>query len=189
MGDYIDLAFLESFTKIDYSADTDYTDDEVNEFIDLSEQMINERTGRTWGLKTNTSELYDLPKKETLLKNYPVISVTEIVDGDGNTLVNGIDDDYIVDDEFIIWNPNNTLPNRVYITYTSGYNPVRAVVKRLALLLTIQQLTQGGSSSTSNSKSIKVGPITIQKSLGMQTMLNLDSDVDRYWKQIRRLIR
>ena len=190
MGDYITLEFFQSYTRTTYDETTTPTATEVEGYITESERLINEKTGRTWGLKTNVNELYDLPNYEVLLKNYPVIAVSEVRDGDGNVLTEGIDEDYIVDSEdFIIFNPDNSKPSRVYVDYTSGYTTVRSDAKRLALLYTIQQVSQSESTAGTNSKMIKVGPITIQKELGMQTILNLDSDIKKYERALRSIVR
>ena len=190
MGEYITLAFIENLTNIDFSTDTDYTDEDINEFIDLSEQQINENTGRTWGLETHTNELYDSPYKEFSLNSYPLVTFTQMRDGDGVVLVNGIDDDYIIDKEdFVVFNPCGIRPSRVYVDYTSGYTNVRADARMLNYLMVLAMISQGGSSSGTNSKTIKVGPIVIQKALGMQTVINLDSDIKTYETKLRRLIR
>jgi len=189
MGDYIDLAFFESYTRTTYDGTTTPTDTEVNLYIDMSEDEINEVTGRSWASTTYTDELYDCPNYEILLKNYPVISVTEVKNKNGDVLTEGIDDDYIVDGDFIVFNKRKSNPDRVYVTYNAGYSQVRADVQLLTTLLTIQKVRQSQSANDSNSKKIKVGPITIDKELGMQTVINLDSDVEKYWKRLRRLIR
>lgn len=189
MGDYIDLEDFQKFTRTTYTESTVPTADYVNELIDESEAEINEDTGRTWKVESYVDELYDLPQDEVLLKNYPIITVSLIKDGDLNELTEGIDEDYTVDGDFIVWNKNKIKPDRCYITYTAGYTGVRKAAKRLTELLTVQKLSQSDSSSQNNTKSVKLGPISIDKALGMQTVVNLDSDIKRYWKKLRRLIR
>ena len=186
MSEYIDLAFFSSYTRTTYDNTTTPTDTEVQAFIDLSEQEINENTGRTWGTKTITDEIHDSPGPEIYLKNYPVISVTEVRDKELNVLVEGIDNDYSINGSYITL---NNIYNRVYVDYTSGYTLVRADAKMLTTLLTINKVRQSQSSNASNSKKIQVGPITIEKGLGTQTVLNIDSDITKYEKRLRRLIR
>lgn len=190
MGNYIDLAYVSAFTRTTYDATTTPTATTVNEYIDLSEQEINEFTGRTWGLETNTDEMHRNPKHSILLRNYPVISVTSVKDSDMNVLTEGIENDYIVDGDFIIFNENKPSPKkRVYVTYQSGYSPVRADAVNLTTLLVTSKIRQSQQSAASSSKRIQIGPITIDKALGTNTILNLDSDIEMYKKRLRRLVR
>lgn len=189
MGRYIDLDFFQEYTRTTYTSETTPTSSFVESLIELSEQEIDEKSGRTWDSETHTSELYDEPQRELLLKNYPVISVSSVVDGDDVTLTEGIDEDYTVDGDFIVFNKTKTVPDRVYVTYTSGYSGVRTAAQILATLLTIKKIRQSQSTKYSNTKTIKLGSITIDKSLGLQTVLTLDKDIDFYWRQLRRLVR
>jgi len=189
MGNYIDITLVEEYLGQTFDATTTPTSTTLNKFIDLSEQEINEVTGRNWGEETINSETHDYPKYDILLNKYPVINVTEVKDKDGNILTEGIDSDYIVDGDFIVLNKNNSLPLRIYVTYTAGYTNVRSDAKMLTLLLTLKKLKQSDSSQTSNTTSITVGSISLTKKLGMSTVLNLEDDIEKYYKRLRRLIR
>jgi hypothetical protein len=188
MGDYITLEDVESFTRIDYDETTTPTDTEINKYIDEAELLINQNTGRTWGVETKT-EIYNNPDYNLLLKNYPVITVASVLDASGQPLDEGIDDDFTVDGDFIVFNPLKMRPSRVTVEYTSGYGPVRQAAAKLAMLLVVSNIKQSESTTGTNSKLIKVGPITIDKAIGVQTTLNLDSDMNKHWKSLRRLIR
>jgi len=186
MGDYIDLEFFQNYTQTTYDGTTTPTATFVETLIDESEDYINEETNRTWGVSTNVNELYDIPPQELLLNNYPVLSVSEIRDKNGDELTEGIDNDYVVEGNFVRF---INCQARVYIDYTSGYTTVPIKVKMLAMLLTLGKVVQGGSSSSSNSKGIKVGPISITKQLGTQTVINLDKDIKEQWRQVKRLLK
>jgi len=188
MGDYIDLEFFQNYTRTLYDGTTTPTSTTVETYIDLSEQEINETTRRTWGVTVYTNELYDLPNQELLLKNYPVSSVSSIKLSDDTVLTEGIDEDYIIDGDFVLFNKNKYIPDRVYVTYTK-YNEVRSAVKMLTTLLTLQKLIQSESSTTDNTESISIGPISLTTAIGTSQVVNLDYDINKYWKQLRRLIR
>jgi len=198
MGRYISLAFFESFTRTNYTTLTTPTEAEVEEYITDSEVEIDEVTGRTWGIKYNVSELYDCPKQETLLKNTPLLLTTDatddtdgvvIVDGDDNPLVEGIDEDYIIDGDFIVFNKRKSTPSRVYISYTSGYEDTRKDAKMLTALLTLQKIIQSGTAVQDNVESISVGSISISSQIGASSTVNIDKDTQRYWKRLRKLVR
>jgi hypothetical protein len=189
MGKYIDLDFVKEYTRTNFDETTVPSADIVEEFINISEQEIDEKSGKSWGLTTHTSELYDNPRRELLLKNYPVVSVDKIstINPDAD-LIEGIDADYIVDGDFIVFNKNKPVPTRVYVTYDAGYEEVRGAAKMLATLLTIKKIKQSASYK-SNANNVRIGVISLTRNMGAQNMLNLDKDVDFYWKQLRRLVR
>lgn len=189
MGDYITIDDIQEFTRTTYTADTTPNIDTINNYIDRYEAMINQRTGRAWGVETHTSEVYDSPDYEILLKYYPVLTISTVTDTDGEPLTEGIDNDYTIDGDFIVFNPNTIKPKRVYVTYTSGYDPVREDVVELAILLVTSKIKQSESASGNNTNKIKLGPISIEKSLGLQTVTNIDSDIKTLWRSIRRLVR
>lgn len=187
MGDYIDLEDVQEFARTTYDNTTTPTDVQVNEYIDRAEAKINQRTGRTWGINSQT-EIYDSPDYDLLLKQYPVLTITSVKNKEGDTLILGIDEDYIIDGDFIVFNPNKTRPTRATVEYTSGYDPVREDAAELNLLLVISKIRQSQSTTGTNSKKIKVGPIEIDKALGIQTVINLDNDIASLWRALRRLV-
>ena len=124
MGDYIDLAFVQNYTRSIYDDLTVPTATTVDNFITLSEEEIKFQTGRMFNTSTQT-EIYDLPDYDLMLKNYPLVSITSITDKSGDTLTEGIDNDYIVEDGEIRFNPRKSVPSRVTVTYTSGYETIQ----------------------------------------------------------------
>lgn len=188
MGNYIDKTFFEDYTQQTFDNNTTPTSTFLNQLIDDSEAEINDTTGRKWDLQTYTDEIYDSPESEVLLENTPVQTVTSVKDKDGTVLTEGYDNDYIVDGDFIVFK-GKSVPERIQVTYNAGWSPVNTNVKMLATLLTIKKLKQGESYAQDNTEAITVGPISITSELSMNTVLNLDSDIDYYWKKVRRLIR
>lgn len=189
MGDYIDLDFFQSYTRTTYGATTTPTATFVNTLIDDSEQEIDEYTGRSWGQTTYPDELHDEPLANILLKNTPVLSVTSVEKKDGTVLTEGIDEDYIVDGDFIIFNKDKSRPDRVLVTYSAGYNPVRADVKMLTTLLTLSKIIQSESATADNTESISVGPISITSRLGLSSTINIEKDIEKYKRRLRRIVR
>ena len=189
MAEYIDLDFFQDYVRATFDGTTTPTADTVQEYIDLGKQQIEEKTGRTWDLQTNTNELYDNPGNEIYLKHYPVLNVSEVRDKDNSVLTYGIDEDYIIDGDFVVFNPLKSVPGRVYVDYTSGYDPVRVDAKWLNVLYAIKNMKQSESTTDSNSRRITVGPISLDKGLGLNTVINLDQDIQKYERTLRRLIR
>ncbi len=189
MAEYIDMTFFEAYVRTEYDGTTTPTDTVVQEYIDLAQQQVEEKTGRTWDLKTNVNEMYDKPFNEIYLKNYPVLNVSEIRNKEGTALTYGIDDDYIIEGDFVVFNPLKSNPDRVFVDYTSGYTTVRAEAKWLTVLYTVQKLSQSASTTDSNSRRITVGPISLDKTLGMNTIVNLELDIKTYERALRRLVR
>lgn len=189
MAEYIDLDFFSRYMRTTYDGSSIPTDVTIQEYIDLAQQQVEEKTGRTWDLETNVNELHDNPGCEIYLNNYPVLNVSEVRNKEGTPLTFGIDEDYIIDGDFIVFNPLKSFPDRAFVDYTSGFTTVRSEAKWLTTLYTAQKTSQSLSTTDSNSRRITVGPISLDKGLGVNTITNLDVDIKLYEKALRRLVR
>jgi len=179
MVDYIDLAFFQSYTRTTFDATTSPTSDEVNTLISLSSQEIDELTGRTWNRVNGHVENITPNSKLVLLSKTPVLSITSVVDNNGDAVSYTIKDrDFIELDKQV----------DIVVTYDYGYDNIPAAIKMLTTLYTLQKVMQGGSASNDNTESIRVGPISIKSSIGLSTIVNLSSDIKKYENRVRRLI-
>ena len=180
MVDYIDLDFFQNYTRTIFDATTDPTDTQIGLLITLASAEIDELTGQTFGTTVGQTQYIENPIKEELLDNVPVLSITSVVDA------NGDDISYtIVDRDFI--QLDKLVP--VTITYDYGYVTPPVAVKMLTTLYVLQKVIQGGSSSADNTESISVGPISLSTGVGMSTVVNLESDPKKYEQRVRRLVR
>lgn len=179
MVDYIDLAFFQNYTRTTFDGTTDPTDAQVQILIDMGNQEVEDLTGRTWNRTNDEVEYVESPTSRILLSNTPVLNITSVVDADGNDVsYTQVNRDLIELDKLV----------PVTITYDHGYDNVPIAIKKLATLYTLQMSVQGGSASSDNTESISVGPISIASKVGLSTVVNLDSDVKKYEKKVRRLI-
>ena len=179
MVDYTDLAFFQAYTRTTFDNTTTPTDTEIQELINMSNAEVEELTGRRWDRVDGYVQKIDSPNELELLKMRPVLNIQSVVDANNNPV------DYeIVDRDFI--KLSKLVP--VTITYDYGYDTPPTAVKMLATLYTLQKVVQGGSAASDNTASITVGPISITSSLGMTSVINLDSDIKKYENRLRRLI-
>jgi len=177
--EYITLEEIQDYTKTIYNnVDTEPSLDTINEWIANANQKINQDTGRDWGDQEYTQTL--LAGCYTLLRNTPVLSITSVKDSDNK------DVDYIQDEA----NPSFvTAENDSVITYQAGFSPMRISAKYLARSYVLGDLVQSSSTTSGNTEKIKVGPIEIVKRIGISNVTNLDSSIEKYENDLRRLVR
>ncbi len=180
MVDYIDLEFFQNYTRSTFDATTDPTDAQINLLISLSSAEIDELTGQTFGTTVGHTQYIENPINEELLERVPVLSITSVVDNNGNDVsYTMVDRDFIKLDKKV----------PVTITYDYGYTTPPVAVKMLTTLYTLQKVIQGGSSGADNTESISVGPISLSTGVGLSTVVNLDTDVKKYEQRVRNLVR
>ena len=180
MADYIDLTYFSNYTRTVFDSNTTPTDTQVQQYIDDANQEVEDLTGRVWDRVDGHVEYIDAPKQLQLLSMRPVLGVTSVQDLNGNDVSFSV-----VDRDFIKLDTRGP----VNVTYDYGYDNVPIAIKKLATLYTLRSSIQGASASADNTESISVGPISISSSVGLSTVVNLESDIKTYESRVRRLIR
>ena len=179
MVDYIDLEFFQNYTRTIFDATTNPTDTQVQLYIDLANQEVEDLTGRVWNKVEGYAQYIESPSELELLKHTPVLAINSVVDSNGDAVsYTLVDRDLIKLDKLV----------EVTIDYDYGYELVPVAVKMLATLYTLQKSVQGASASADNTESIKVGPISISSGVGLSTVVNLQKDINKYESKIRRLV-
>jgi len=117
----VPLADVKTYLSI---GDTTY-DTILEQLINSVSDEINSFTNRNLAETTYTDLYLDGNGKQILfLPNYPITAMTSVYE-DGELLVEGEDDDYLVyQDEGYLWRVNRTWylgPKKIKVTYTAGY--------------------------------------------------------------------
>lgn len=177
---YTDIEFLQKYTRRVYSPTTTPTNATVEEYITLAEEEVDFLTGRSWEPTTVTERIYAPSTNLILLKYYPVRSITSVTNKAGNAVsFEQRDRDFI---------KVQTSSEYIDVTYEYGYDSAPSNIKWLTTLYAVKNIVSS-QYSTSNTQSISVGPISISNAVGRSALANIDADIAKYEKRVKRIMR
>lgn len=180
---YTTIDFLQGYTRRVYSTTTTPTAVQVQEYIDMAEDEVNELTGRKWEVTTVTERFYAPGTNEILLDKYPVNSITSVVGPSGDAV------SFEQRHQDFVKLTGSYNVDYIDVTYQYGFTVVPAAIKWLTTLYAVQKIVQSASTSSSNTESISVGPISISNAVGRSAVINLEKDISKYESKIRRIVR
>lgn len=188
---YTTLTNVQEFFNVTFSASTNPTLDQVNQYITDVDTEINNLTGTVFGTPVSNTEIVDIKGYSDVFvtEKYPIVSVTSV---EKNTVADKFATpsweaiDYYNDRFRILTKYKYNGKRSLRLVYTYGFETIPPEVEHLATLLVVNKILSGNAIADSSTESISVGPISLTNSVGLNQMVNLKNEIKDYKRQVGR---
>lgn len=188
---YTSRTNVEDYLRTTFSLTTTPSTTTVDDWVTDVDTEIDDLTGTSWTVSSRT-QTFDLNSSTNkfLADSFPLVSVTSIKYND-YTLTdpefnpNWVDfDNYRTVGDMVITDKWVDGKNKVQLVYTHGHASVPPQVEHLATLMVVKKIISSEAMADNRTESLSIGSISLKNTVGMSTLLNIDSLIEEQLKRV-----